>query len=250
MKICSSKILKNEQVIDNIYKLIIEFNDDKILPGQFFMLKTLNNEFLLPRPISVNDCDDNSVTFLYRVEGMGTKVMSNLAAGTEIQALGPTGNGFDLDKIKGKVAIIGGGIGTAPLLYLVKKLKLKPDVYLGFRDITYGLDEFEKYSDKLLIATEDGSLGQKGFVTALLNFDDYDCVVTCGPEIMMNAVMDACEKSKAKNNSSKDIKCYVSLEKRMACGVGACLGCVVETKDGMKRVCKDGPIFEASELLR
>jgi dihydroorotate dehydrogenase electron transfer subunit len=83
----------------------------------------------------------------------------------------------------------------------------------------------------------------------LLNFDDYDCVVTCGPEVMMNAVMDACEKSNAKN-SSKKITCFVSLEKRMACGVGACLGCVVETKDGMKRACKDGPVFEASELVR
>jgi dihydroorotate dehydrogenase electron transfer subunit len=244
LKICNSKILKNEQVIDNIYKLIIEFND-KILPGQFFMLKTLNNEFLLPRPISVNDCDDNSVTFLYRIEGSGTKVISGLAAGTEIQAFGPLGNSFDLDRIKGKVAIIGGGIGTAPLLYLAKKLSNKPDIYLGFRDITYGLDEFKKYSNKLLIATEDGSVGQKGFVTSLLNFNDYDCVVTCGPEVMMNTVMDACKKT-----SDKNIACYVSLEKRMACGLGACLGCVVETKDGMKRVCKDGPIFESSELVR
>lgn len=240
MKICNSKILKNEQVIDNIYKLIIEFNFDKILPGQFFMLKTLNNEFLLPRPISVNDCDGNSVTFLYRIEGVGTKVISNLAVGTEIQALGPIGNGFDLEKIKGRVAIIGGGIGTAPLLYLAKKLTVKADIYLGFRDVTYGLDEFEKYSNKLLVATEDGSVGQKGFVTSLVNFDDYDCIVTCGPEVMMNAVMDACE----------NITCFVSLEKRMACGVGACLGCVVETKAGMKRACKDGPVFEASELIR
>lgn len=241
MKICNSKILKNEQVIDNIYKLIIEFNFDKILPGQFFMLKTLNNEFLLPRPISVNDCDDNSVTFLYRIEGVGTKVISNLAVGTEIQTLGPIGNGFDLEKINGRVAIIGGGIGTAPLLYLAKKLTAKADVYLGFRDVTYGLDEFVKYSNKLMVATEDGSVGQKGFVTSLVNFDEYDCIVTCGPEVMMNAVMDACEKS---------ITCFVSLEKRMACGVGACLGCVVETKAGMKRACKDGPVFEASELIR
>ena len=242
MKICKSKILVNEQVIDNIYKLIVEIKNDKILPGQFYMFKTLNNEFLLPRPISVNDYNDNSVTFLYRVEGMGTKVMSNLTVGTEIQTLGPLGNGFDLDKINGKVAIIGGGIGTAPLLYLAKKLKTKADIYLGFRDVTYGLDEFEKYSNKLSIATEDGSVGQKGFVTSLLNFDDYDCVITCGPEVMMNAIMDACEKSKT--------KCFVSLEKRMACGVGACLGCVVETKEGMKRACKDGPVFEASKLVR
>ncbi len=249
MKICNSKILKNEQVIDNIYRLIIEFNFDKILPGQFFMLKTLNNEFLLPRPISVNDCDNNSVAFLYRIEGHGTKTISKLIEGTEIQALGPIGNGFELDKIQGKVAIIGGGIGTAPLLYLAKKLSSKADIYLGFRDITYGIDEFKKYSNKLSVATEDGSVGQKGFVTSLVNFDEYDCVVTCGPEVMMNAVMDACERSKAKD-SSRNITCLVSLEKRMACGVGACLGCVVETKAGMKRACKDGPVFNASELVR
>ncbi len=242
MKLCNSKILVNEQIIDNIYKLIIDFKFDKILPGQFFMLKTLNNEFLLPRPISVNDCDESSVTFLYRIEGLGTKVMSNLQTGTEIQVQGPLGNGFDLDKIKGKVALIGGGIGTAPLLYLAKKLEVKADVYLGFRDVTYGLDEFEKYADKLLIATEDGSKGHKGFITSLVNFDDYDCVVTCGPEIMMNVVMDACKKANA--------KCFVSLEKRMACGVGACLGCAVETVDGMKRACKDGPVFLSRELIR
>lgn len=249
MKICKSKIIRNEELVDKIYKLVVEFNAEKILPGQFFMIKTLNNEFLLPRPISVNDCDENSVTFLYRVEGAGTNVMSKLLAEMEIQLLGPLGNGFELEKLKGKVAIIGGGIGTAPLLYLAKELKNKADVYLGFRDTVYGLDEFKKYSEKLLVTTEDGSTGQKGFVTGLLDFDYYDCVVTCGPEVMMNAVMDACEKA-MQNNNTKEIKCYVSLERRMACGVGACLGCVVETKDGMKRACKDGPVFEASELIR
>ena len=241
MKVCNSKILKNEQVVDNIYKLVLEFRDE-IIPGQFFMLKTLNNEFLLPRPISVNDCDDNTVTFLYRVEGSGTKVMSNLIEGVEIQAFGPLGNGFDVEKLKGKVAVVGGGIGIAPLLYLVKRLGKKADVYLGFRDTTYEIDEFKKYANKVLVATEDGSVGQKGFVTGLINFNDYDCVVTCGPQIMMDAIMDECEKNKT--------VCFVSLEKRMACGLGACLGCVIQTTDGMKRVCKDGPIFEKSELVR
>ncbi len=255
MKLCNSKILKNEQIIDNIYRLVVEFKgsasqNHKIIPGQFFMLKSLNNEFLLPRPISVNDCDENTVTFLYRIEGEGTKVISNLAESSMIQVFGPLGNGFDLDKLNGRVAIIGGGIGTAPLLYLAKKLENKPDIYLGFKDTTYGIDEFKKYANKILIATEDGSEGQKGFVTSLLNFNDYDCVVSCGPEVMMDAVMDACAKSNIENNLDREIACYVSLEKRMACGLGACLGCVVETKDGMKRVCKDGPIFEARELLK
>ena len=241
MKVCNSKIIKNEHVIDNIYKLVVEFSD-KIIPGQFFMLKTLNNEFLLPRPISVNDCDENTVTFLYRVEGFGTNVISTLKEGSMIQTLGPLGNGFDIDKLTGKVAVVGGGIGIAPLLYLVKSLGKKSDVYLGFRDITYEVTEFERYANKVLIATEDGSVGKKGFVTGLVDFSSYDCVVTCGPQAMMDAVMNECEKS--------NTRCFVSLEKRMACGLGACLGCVVQTKDGMKRVCKDGPIFEISELVR
>ena len=241
MKVCNSKILKNEQVIDNIYKLVVEFKD-KIIPGQFFMLKTLNNEFLLPRPISVNDCDENSVTFLYRVEGAGTTVLSNLTIGKEIQAFGPLGNGFNLEKLNKKVAVIGGGIGIAPLLYLTKKLGKNADVYLGFRDITYEVDEFKKYANSVTVATEDGSVGQKGFVTNLLNYKDYDCVVTCGPQVMMDVVMKNCEEN--------EVKCFVSLEKRMACGLGACLGCVVQTKGGMKRVCKDGPIFEITELVR
>ena len=241
MKVCNCKILKNEHIVDNIYKLVVEFKD-KIIPGQFFMLKTLNNEFLLPRPISVNYCDDNSVTFLYRVEGNGTRVMSSLVVGSDIQALGPLGNGFDVDKIMGRIAVIGGGIGTAPLLNLVKVLDKKVDVYLGFKDITYEVNEFEKYANKVLVATEDGSVGKKGFVTDLINFNDYDCVVTCGPQVMMDAVMNQCEKS--------NTLCFVSLEKRMACGLGACLGCVIQTKDGMKRVCKDGPVFEVSELVR
>lgn len=241
MKVCSSKILINEQVVDNIYKLIIEFKDN-IIPGQFFMLKSLNDEFLLPRPISVNDCDENTVTFLYRLEGKGTKYISQLEAGKKIQAFGPLGNGFDIDKLKGKVAVIGGGIGTAPLLYLTKKLGKKADVFLGFRDVVYEVNEFKKYTDKVMIATEDGSTGQKGYVTGLLNFNDYDCVVTCGPEIMMNTIIDTC--------GQLNKLCFVSLEKRMACGLGACLGCAIQTKNGMKRVCKDGPVFEISELVR
>ena len=241
MKVCNSKILKNEQVVDTIYKLVVEFTD-KIIPGQFFMLKSLNNEFLLPRPISINDCDENTVTFLYRVEGAGTKVISGLEVGREIQVFGPLGNGFDIEKLNGKVAVIGGGIGTAPLLNLTKELGKKADVFLGFRDVTYGVEDFEKYANKVQVATEDGSVGYKGFVTNLVNFEEYDFVVTCGPQVMMDVVTQNCIKA--------NTRCFVSLEKRMACGLGACLGCVVETTSGMKRVCKDGPVFEISELVR
>lgn len=241
MQLKDSKITENVNVIDSIYRLKVEI-DEKILPGQFFMLKTLSNEYLLPRPISVNNYEEKEVTFLYRLNGNGTKVISKLDKGDKIQILGPLGNGFNVNKISGKVAIIGGGIGTAPLLYLAKNLKCDVDIYLGFKDIVYNVDEFKKYSDNVCISTEDGSKGHKGYIIEQVEFEKYNTVITCGPEIMMNIIMDKCIK--------KNIQCYVSLEKRMACGIGACLGCSLETIHGMKRVCKDGPIFKATELVR
>lgn len=239
MKIINSKILSNQLVMDNIYKMIIEFSDE-IKPGQFFMLKTLDNSFLLPRPISVNDADENTVTFLYRVEKVGTTVISKLRAGEEIQAVGPLGNGFDMERLKGKVAVVGGGIGIAPLLYLAKNLGKNADVYLGYKDSTYEIEEFEKYASSVIVVTEDGSSGKKGFVTDHINYQNYDAVVTCGPEIMMFKIADGCK--------NKNVTCYMSLERRMACGLGACLGCTVETINGNKRACKDGPVFLSSDL--
>lgn len=241
MQLKNSRIIENVNLIENIYRLKVKF-DKNILPGQFFMLKTLNNEYLLPRPISVNDYDGKEVTFLYRLNGNGTRVISKLDKGDEIQVLGPLGNGFDVNKINGKVAIIGGGIGVAPLLYLTRKLKCNVDIFLGFKDIVYIVDEFKKYSNNVCISTEDGSKGYKGYIIDQIKFEKYDTVITCGPEIMMNIIMDKC--------IDKNIGCFVSLEKRMACGIGACLGCSLETIHGMKRVCKDGPIFEATELVR
>lgn len=243
MKILNSKILLNKQVLNNIYKLVIEFKNEKdeVKPGQFFMLKTLDNSFLLPRPISVNDADENTVTFLYRVEKVGTTQISKLREKEEIQAVGPLGNGFNLNELNGKIAVVGGGIGIAPLLYLTKKLGNKADVYLGYKDSVYYNEEFEKYANSVLVITEDGSVGKKGFVTDYINYENYDAVVTCGPEIMMFKISDGCK--------AKNVSCYMSLERRMACGLGACLGCTVETISGNKRACKDGPVFLSDELL-
>lgn len=243
MKVIKSRITENKLISPKIYKLIVEsdkFNED-IKPGQFFMLKTLNNEFLLPRPISVNDAEENKIVFLYRVEGVGTAAISKMIINDEIQVFGPLGNGFDMNILKGKIAIVGGGIGIAPLLYLAKKLGKNADVYLGYRDSVYIAEEFENYTDNLVIVTEDGKTGQKGFVTEYIKVENYDFIVTCGPEIMMNKIIAKCR--------DKNIKCYVSLERRMACGLGACLGCTVETINGNKRACKDGPIFSSKELI-
>ena len=242
MKILVTAVAENKQISNNIYRLSAEF-ESEIKPGQFFMLKTTDNSFLLPRPISVNDVNGAQVSFLYRIEGQGTKKISSLRKGDELQIFGPLGNGFELDKLKRKTAIIGGGIGIAPLLYLCKLLGKDADVYLGYKDKEnmYIFDEFKSFAGKSVIVTEDGSFGEKGFVTDYVDYDEYDVVVTCGPEIMMKKIANICRE--------KNIKCYVSLERRMACGMGACLGCTVETKTGNKRACKEGPVFDSEELL-
>lgn len=242
MKVLITTVTENKQILNNIYKLSAEF-EAEIKPGQFFMLKTLDNSFLLPRPISVNDVNGNIASFLFRLEGQGTKNISKLCVNDKIQLFGPLGNGFDTEKLKGKTAIIGGGIGVAPLLYLTKILGINADVYLGYKDMEnmYISEEFKIYANKIVIVTEDGSFGEKGFVTDFVPYNKYDTVVTCGPETMMNKIMNIC--------IANNIKCYLSLERRMACGIGACLGCTVETKNGNKRACKDGPVFDSEDLL-
>lgn len=239
MKVINSRITENNLISNRIYKLKVEFTGD-IIPGQFFMIKTLDNSFLLPRPISVHDFNHNEVTFLYRTEGAGTTKISTMRENDIIQMFGPLGNGFDINKLKCKTAIIGGGIGAAPLLYLSKVLGKNADVYLGYKDDVYMDDSFRKYAGNTVVCTEDGCIGEKGFVTDFIDYNNYDAVVTCGPEIMMNKIIESCREH--------NVKCFVSLERRMACGMGVCLGCTVETKDGYKRACKDGPVFSADEL--
>lgn len=240
MKVFKSSIIENINIVDRIFKLTAEFTST-VKPGQFFMIKTLDNCFLLPRPISVNDVNEGSISFLYRTEGIGTTKISTMKSGESLQLFGPLGNGFDLSLLKGNVAIIGGGIGIAPLLYLSKKLDNKADVYLGFKDCVYIVDDFKKYCNNLLITTENGSIGHKGFITDFIDYKKYDAVVTCGPEIMMNKIMN--------DSKRQGLKCYVSLERRMACGMGVCLGCTVITKEGNKRACKDGPVFDSEDLI-
>lgn len=234
-----AKVLYNEKVIDNIYKMVCE-DDNEVKAGQFYMLK-LQGQTLLPRPISICEKDDKTITFLYAVVGTGTEEYSKLKVGDYINLNGPLGNGFDLEKDYGKVALVCGGIGTAPMVELAKRLRNKNknqviDVYAGFRDNIYLTEELEKYADKVNITTNTGKHGHKGFVTEILKPEEYDTVLCCGPEVMMKAVIDMCKE--------KNVKIYVSMEKHMACGVGACLVCTCKTKDGFKRTCKDGPVFD------
>jgi len=242
MKVLLAPVYENKQISNNIYRLSAEF-ESEMKPGQFFMLKTTDNSFLLPRPVSINDVNGKLVSFLYRIEGQGTKRISSLRKNDQLQLFGPLGNGFEPDKLKGKTAVIGGGIGIAPLLYLCKTLGKNADVYLGYRDSDnmYITDEFKSFAAACVIVTEDGSFGEKGFVTDYVPFEKYDVVAACGPEIMMKRVAAICR--------DKNIKCYLSLERRMACGMGACLGCTVKTKTGNKRACREGPVFDSEELL-
>ncbi|MBE6071375.1 MAG: dihydroorotate dehydrogenase electron transfer subunit [Clostridium butyricum] len=234
-----AKIILNEEISNGIFKMVVE-DSSEINAGQFYMLKH-KGQTLLPRPISISEKCGNKLTFIYAVVGTGTKEYAALKENDTISLTGPLGNGFDLNKEYGKVALVGGGIGVAPLLELSKKLREKDkdariDFYAGFRDDIYLIDDFKKYVNEVKVSTNTGKHGHKGFVTEILNVEEYDTVLCCGPEVMMKAVVQMCKE--------KNVKVYISMEKHMACGVGACLVCTCKTKEGNKRTCKDGPVFD------
>jgi dihydroorotate dehydrogenase electron transfer subunit len=232
-------IYKNYQIADGIYRMVIK-GKFKGNPGQFYMIRGWAMEPILWRPISINMINDNEIWFLYKVFGVGTNILKNLKPGDSLELNGPLGNGFNIEK--GKTALVSGGIGLAPMEYLLTKLKRKnTDIFIGFKDKPYLIDEIENMVDNVFISSEDGISGYKGYVTDILNLKDYDIIYCCGPEVMMNRVL--------KMAAALHKKIYVSLEKRMACGVGACLGCAVWTKSGVKRACKEGPVFPGDELI-
>lgn len=240
-KYVRAKIYENRQIAENIFKLTVEGNH-KGKPGQFYMTRSWNIEPFLSRPISIHDLTYDKLSFLYEVRGKGTKILSRLKKGDFIELLGPLGNGFNIKNIKGRVAIVSGGIGIAPMYYLVKSLKVcNIDFYCGFRDKPYIIDELQKYTDNIYISTDNGIYGHKGYIVEIFNPRKYDIVLSCGPEIMMKKVVEEC--------SNCDISAYISMENHMACGVGACLGCTCNTKNGNKRICKEGPVFLGREVI-
>ncbi len=219
-------------------------------PGQFIDFYLKDPSRLLPRPISICEIDgeNDRVRIVFRVAGAGTDEIAHLDPGDTIEAVGPLGNGYKPQN-DGAALLVGGGIGIPPLLELAKQLKCKKTVVLGYRDEnTFLADEFRQYAD-VLIATEDGSVGTKGFVTDCIEQNDIEAnaLYSCGPLPML--------KSVAKLAEQAGIPAYVSLEERMACGIGACLGCVVKTKDkdahtnvNNARICKEGPVFNAKDI--
>lgn len=248
--LCNVTVLENTRLAPDIYLLTANWPERKRLPkaGQFFMLRcwSADEAPLLSRPISVHSYDARTATvqFLYEVRGKGTSHLARLAVGNTLSLTGPSGNGFDVAAASGRVAVVGGGIGTAPLLQLTKELAaagLRPDVFCGFRDEPYGLDRFVPFTSHIFLATDSGKQGFHGFVTQLLKPEGYDTVYCCGPEPMMRAVAALCAET--------GTRCIVSLETKMACGVGACLGCTCHTSTGGKCVCKEGPVFDATEVF-
>lgn len=244
MKYFESEVIENRQITDEIFVLCVARNDAEVRAGQFFMLKCWDSELTLMRPISVYHSDEKLIWFMYRVVGEGTRRLSGLENGDRLKLMGPCGNGYPCDNLKGKIALVGGGVGIPPLCETAKVLHgqgATVDAYLGYRDVIFALEEFEPWCDSIFVSTEKGEEGYHGYITDLLHPEQYDAVLTCGPEVMMRKVADMCKTT--------DTLCYCSLEHRMACGLGACLGCSIPTRQGMKRVCKDGPVFRSADLL-
>lgn len=230
-----SKIISNKELTDRIYKMRVE-GDFKGEAGQFYMLRGWSGlDPFLSRPISIYDLGAGYIEFLYEDRGVGTNLLSSLKAGDSLALLGPLGTSFG--KLEGRIALVGGGIGIAPLLYLAKELGVKPDIYCGFRDQVYELDRMEDLGESVYISTDSGAFGHKGFITDLIDYDRYDRIVSCGPAAMMRIIV----------GHKKDT--IVSMEEKMACGIGACMGCNIETKSGNKKVCKDGPVFLGEEVF-
>ncbi len=254
---CEMAVVVAHQVIaDDIRLLEVKWDDEGGAraphAGQFFTLRAwgADESPFLSRPISVYgwDATEKIVSFLYQVKGVGTEKLARLAVGDTLQVTGPMGNGFDvpaLAKTYQKIAVVGGGIGTAPIHQLARELSaagVTPDVFCGFHSMPYCMDDYKIIGGLVKVSTDDGSAGVQGFVTQLYNPADYDVVLVCGPHIMMQNVAKAC--------FAAGVDCICSLEGKMACGIGACLGCTCKTTaEEARSICKDGPVFNAKEIF-
>lgn len=243
-------IIRQEEISYGVYSMWLKTEQvaGQAKPGQFVSVYCHEGSRLLPRPISICEIDreDRAIRIVYRVVGKGTEELSQMRTGRCLDIVGPLGNGFPLkDK---KAFLIGGGIGIPPLLELAKELKSEKQMVLGYRDSLFLQEEFKKQGS-LYVATEDGSYGTDGNVLDAIreNGLNAEIIYACGPMPMLRAV-----KAYARE---RGIECWLSLEERMACGIGACLGCVCKSKErdshtnvNNKRICKEGPVFRAEEV--
>ena len=248
-------VVSQEQLADGIFSMWIQTEAAKTArPGQFISMYTNDGSKLLQRPISICEIDTETskLRVVYRVtaEKTGTEQFSKMKAGDTLPIIGPLGNGFPLEAGKGKRAfLIGGGIGVPPILELAKQLDCEKQIIMGYRDADTFLKEQFEENGTVYISTEDGSVGTKGNVMDAIreNGLEADIIYACGPTPMLRAIKQYAEE--------QGIECYISLEERMACGIGACLACVCQSKEkdhhsnvNNKRICKDGPVFLSTEV--
>jgi dihydroorotate dehydrogenase electron transfer subunit len=248
----TAEVLEQKELATGIFDMLLSVGEmaKEAKPGQFISVYTNDGGKLLPRPISICgiDKENGTLRIVYRVtgEGTGTKEFSTYIKGTKVDVMGPLGNGYTMkDK---KAILIGGGIGIPPMLELAKQLDCEKTVVLGYRDETFLKEEFEALAD-VYVSSDFGTVGVKG--TVLDAIREYgvegDIIYACGPTPMLKALKDYAKE--------QGIEAQISLEERMACGIGACLACVCKSKEvdehthvHNKRICKDGPVFDAREV--
>ena len=249
-----STVIEQKMIADGICSMWLDAKEVAVQakPGQFISVYSNDKSRVLPRPISICEIDREKGTLriVYRVVGKGTEEFSKAEAGDSFEILGPLGNGFPIEEAKGKkVLMIGGGIGVPPMLQTAKEIEGEASIVSGYRNQDLFLKEELESAGTLFIATEDGSVGTKGNVVDAIreNQIEADMMFACGPKPMLRAL---------KNYAlEKGIPCWISMEEKMACGVGACLACVCQSKDvdshshvHNKRICKDGPVFLSTEV--
>ena len=245
-------IIVSQQCIGtDIYDMVLSFpkGAKEARPGQFIAMYCEDGTKLLPRPISICgiDAEVGTLRVVYRIAGEGTRLFSQMKVGDSLEVMGPLGNGFTMkDK---KAIIVGGGIGIPPMLELAKQLDCEKTVVLGYRDELFLKEEFEACAN-VAVATEDGSAGTKGTVIDAIKAAQVsgEIIYACGPMPMLKAL--------AEYADAHGMEAQISLEERMACGIGACLGCICKTKEkdhhtnvNNTRICKDGPVFDAKEVV-
>ena len=251
-RVYTAYVESNACLMQDVFALTLRLpaDGDAACPGQFVNVYLADGAHLLPRPISVCRQEGDVLTLVYRTVGEGTRHMANLPVGAALKVSSPLGNGYALPE-KGHVLLVGGGVGVPPLLetaYACRAKGLTVTAALGYRDALFLAEEFKQACDGLYIATEDGSTGFHGNAVELLRtleLPGNTTVLSCGPKPMLRALAAFC--------AEKGLPLQVSLEERMGCGYGACVGCVCKLRQNgetvQKRVCKDGPVFDGSEVI-